>query len=91
MTDIETKISGLAARFAARAVEERRALTASLAAGDRATIAERSHKLAGIAGMLGYSRIGEAALALERAAEEGHPMNAEARRLIARLASLENS
>tara|TARA_R110002072_G_scaffold116942_3_gene247627 strand:+ start:16348 stop:16623 length:276 start_codon:yes stop_codon:yes gene_type:complete len=91
MTDIERKMAELAARFAARADEERAAFTASLAAGDRTAIAARAHRLAGIAGMYGHPLITEAALALEAAAEEGHAMDAEAQHFLALLAGLQAS
>lgn len=91
MTDIERKMAELAARFAARAGEERVAFAASLAAGDRTGVAARAHRLAGIAGMYGHPLITEAALALEAAAEEGHAMDAEAQRLLELLAALKSS
>lgn len=89
MIDIQSKMSQLAARFAARAVEERKAFAASLASGDRASVAERAHRLAGIAGMCGHPQITEAALALEAAAEEGRAMDAEGRCLLEQLAAIE--
>lgn len=89
MTDIESKMAELAARFAARAVDERNTFLALLATGDRATIAERAHKLAGIAGMYGHPRITDASLALEIAVEEGRSIDSEARLLVDLLAAIQ--
>ena len=81
----------LAARFAARAGEERLGLVAALAADDRATLRDRAHKLAGLAGMMGHEDIGQAALALEETIEaEGDPGPAAAK-LTGLLAALEQS
>ena len=91
MTDIERKMAELAARFAARAGEERAAFMVSLATGDCTGVAARAHRLAGIAGMYGHPLITEAALALEAAAELGEPMDEPGQRLIALLAALESS
>lgn len=66
---VKQKLADLSARFGARANEYRRALAAAVAADDRAMLAAEAHKLAGIAAMFGHPRIGEAALALEQAAE----------------------
>ncbi|MBU2341799.1 MAG: Hpt domain-containing protein [Alphaproteobacteria bacterium] len=91
MTDIERKMADLAQRFATRAVEEREALTGSLASGDRAAIVERAHRLAGIAGMYGHPLITDAALALEASAERGLAMEASGQRLLDLLSGLESA
>ena len=90
MTDIDSRMSELAARFAARAADERDALAVSLSSGDREEVAERAHKLAGIAGMFGHPEITKAALAVEAAAEEGRPMGAEGRQLLDLLVAMAN-
>ena len=74
MTSAEDKLAHLATRFAARAVDERLELAAALAADDREAMQTRAHKLAGVAAMFGHPAIGEAALALELAAESGEPL-----------------
>ena len=79
----------LTARFAARAAEERTTLEHELATGDRAAVQFRAHKLAGLGAMFGHPAIGEAALALEAAAEHGDDMAGPAARLDTLLASLE--
>lgn len=71
MTALESKVAELAARFAARAPEERTAIANALAIGDTAALIERAHKLAGVAGMFGHADIGAAALALEETALAG--------------------
>ena len=81
MTALEAKMAELAARFTARAGEERAALAADLAAGNRAEVQFRAHKLAGLGAMFGHPAIGEAALALEAAAERGEDMTFAAARL----------
>lgn len=78
----------LAARFTARAAEERLAMAAELAAGNRAEVQFRAHKLAGLGAMFGHPEVGEAALALETAAEHGADMTGPAARLDALLAGL---
>jgi len=88
MTEIDSRMSELAARFAARAADEREVLAASLASGDREEVAERTHKLAGVAGMFGHPEITKAALAVEAAAEQGRPMDVEGRHLLDLLAAL---
>jgi HPt (histidine-containing phosphotransfer) domain-containing protein len=82
------KLAELAARFAARAPQEREALAAALAAGDTATLIDRAHKLAGIAGMVGHSEVGAAALDLEEAVRAGSDGSAEGARLIDLLGAL---
>jgi len=81
MTALEAKMAELAARFTARAAEERAALAAELAAGNRAQIQFRAHKLAGLGALFGHPAISEAALALEAAAEQGKDMTGQAARL----------
>ena len=81
MTPLERRIAELSARFSAQAGAERDALLAALAAGDRATLQSRAHKLAGTAGMFGHDDIGEAAFALETAAETGADCTGPARTL----------
>ena len=81
MTPLEKRIAELSARFSAQAGAERDALVAALAAGDRAALLSRAHKLAGTAGMFGFDDIGEAAFALETAAETGADCTGPARTL----------
>jgi HPt (histidine-containing phosphotransfer) domain-containing protein len=71
VTALESKLADLAARFAARAPEERAAIADALATADNAALIQRAHKLAGIAGMFGHADIGAAALALEETALAG--------------------
>lgn len=78
----------LAARFNARAAEERQALAAALASEDRGAIVSIAHRLAGIAGMFHRDEIGAAALALEEAAEAGQDMAVPTARLDTLLARL---
>jgi len=91
MTALEAKMAELATRFAARAAQERAALAAELAAGNRGEVQFRAHKLAGLGAMFGHPAVGEAALALEAAAEHGGDMAGPAARLDALLAELESS
>ena len=56
----------MASRFAERMPQERAAIANALSAGDRETLIDRAHKLAGIAGMFGRPDIGTAALELEQ-------------------------
>jgi HPt (histidine-containing phosphotransfer) domain-containing protein len=85
---LEGKLAELAARFAARAPLEREALAAALAAGDTATLIDRAHKLAGIAGMVGHPEVGAAALDLEEAVRAGGDGSAEGERLLGLLAAI---
>ncbi len=78
----------LADRFASRATEERATISEALQSGNREALRDRSHKLAGIAAMFGFPAIGEAALALEMAAENGDDVHAPAQLLDALLAEL---
>ncbi len=88
MNALTDKMAELSARFAQRAGAERAALAADLAAGNRADVQFRAHKLAGLGAMFGHPAIGEAALALEAAAEHGRDMAPAAARLDALLADL---
>ncbi|MGN6499300.1 MAG: Hpt domain-containing protein [Tsuneonella sp.] len=88
MTPLENRLAELAGRFAARAPQERDAIAAALAAGDAATVVDRAHKLAGIAGMFGHADVGAAALALEEAVRAGGDGAAEGARLIGLLGAL---
>jgi HPt (histidine-containing phosphotransfer) domain-containing protein len=51
-------------------------------------VQDRAHKLAGIAAMFGHPDVGEAALALELAAEAGDPIGPAAARLDTLLAAI---
>lgn len=82
MTELEGKIAALATRFAARMPEERSAIATALSAGDRETLIDRAHKLAGIAGMFGRPEIGAAALELEQRLLAGGDHREEAARLL---------
>lgn len=88
MNPLEAKMAELSARFIARAEGERTALAAALAQGDMATVIDRTHKLAGIAGLFGHPQITQAALALEDAAEAGECISEPARTLDRLLAAL---
>ena len=78
----------LSARFEARAAEERAALAEALARNDREALRDRAHKLVGIAGMFGFPAIGDAASALETAAEIGEDVQGPARALDTLLAGI---
>lgn len=88
MDPLEAKMAELAARFAGRAGEERAALVQALANGDRSALRDRAHKLAGIAAMFGFPAIGEAALALELAAENGEDLETPTKALDVLLAGI---
>ena len=88
MTELEGRMAQLSARFAARAPEERAALADALENADCTALADRAHKLAGIAGMLGHPGISDAALALEEALISGRDYRPLATELLARLSSL---
>jgi HPt (histidine-containing phosphotransfer) domain-containing protein len=88
VSDLEIRMAQLSARFAARAADERAALNQRVTAGDRAGVQDRAHKLAGIAAMFGHPDVGEAALALELAAEAGDPIGPAAARLDTLLAAI---
>ena len=85
MTPLETKMAELQARLAQRCRSEHAALRAAMDRNDRQILIDRSHKLAGMAGMLGASEIGHAALRLEESALKGDPYEQEAMRLLALL------
>ena len=89
MSDPGGKLAELGRKFAARAREDRAALAQAMAEGDRTALRDQAHKLAGIAPMVGYPQVGEAALALEMAVEEGADIGAPARVLDAALAAIE--
>ena len=89
MSDPGGKLAELGRKFAARAREERAALAQAMADDDRTALRDRAHNLAGIAPMVGYPQVGEAALALELAVEEGADIAAPARVLDAALAAIE--
>ena len=71
MNVIDSKIAELASRFAGRADKEREALAQAFVAGDRIALRDRAHKLAGVSAMFGFDEIGNAAFALEEAADSG--------------------
>ena len=85
---LRAKIDELSARFAGQAAQHRAELAAACRAKDGDAVIAKAHKLAGIAPMFGYTAIGEAALALEAAAENGTGYLVEAERLDALLADL---
>ena len=89
MSDPGGKLAELGRKFAARAREERAALAQAMADDDRTALRDRAHKLAGIAPMVGFPRVGEAALALELAAEDGAAITAPAQALDQTLAAIE--
>ena len=85
MTPLETKMAELQARLAQRCRSEHAALRAAMDRNDREVLIDRSHKLAGIAGMLGAPQIGDAALRLEESVLKGDPYEQDAMRLLALL------
>lgn len=69
MSDFEGRLAALRARFQERLAEERDWFATFAADGGPANAEmarDRSHKLSGIAGSLGYGAVSEAASALER-------------------------
>jgi HPt (histidine-containing phosphotransfer) domain-containing protein len=82
VTGLEAKLAELAARFADRLPEERAAIAGAIDIGDRAAVIDRTHKLAGIAGMFGRSDIGAAALDLEQRVLADADFSEEAARLL---------
>ena len=88
MNDMAARMGELSARFAARAVEERAELADAVAAGDREAVRQRAHKLAGVAAMFGHPAVGEAALALELAAERDERLEEPAATLDRLLAAI---
>lgn len=89
MSAIESKMAELAARFASRAAQERKVICEAIVAGDRAIVAERAHKLAGLAGMMGHPEITTSALALEAAVEAGRTLEGEGQNLLDLLAAVQ--
>lgn len=85
---LKAKVAELERRFVGQAAEHRQAIAGAVATGNRQELAERAHKLAGIAGMFGRSEIGAAALALEQAAESASDPQPAAARLIDLLGAL---
>lgn len=67
MSDFDTKLAALQARFRMRAGDEAVRLTGALATGDRAELLRVSHAIAGSAGMFDFPDLGEAAMAVEAA------------------------
>lgn len=68
-SDFDSRLAALRARFRERLAEEREWFGAVAAGGgfaDAETVRDRSHKLSGIAGSLGYGAVSEAARMLER-------------------------
>ena len=82
MTPLETKMAELRARLAQRCRSEHAALLAAMDRNDREILIDRSHKLAGVAGMLGAPEIGDAALRLEESVLKGDPYEQDAMRLL---------
>ena len=88
MSALDTHLAALSARFGHRAAADRAALAQALAAGDFIAVRDISHKLAGLAGMLGHPEVTDAALALETAAEKGRDLVSPAAELDAALATV---
>ena len=86
---LRAKMGALSARFAGQAAQHRADLAEACKAQDCDAVIAKAHKLAGIAPMFGHAAIGEAALALEDAAESGKLYDAEAAQLDALLARLQ--
>ncbi|AKM10676.1 Hpt domain-containing protein [Croceicoccus naphthovorans] len=69
MSDFEGRLAALRARFRDRLIEERDwfgCFAAGGAAADAEAARDRSHKLCGIAGSMGYGAVSDAARALEQ-------------------------
>ena len=88
MSDFDVRMAELRARLLVRCRDEHRAIEDAMRAEDRNTLIDRSHKLAGIAGMLGAPEIGEAALELEDALRAERSYHAEATLLLHRLTTV---
>ena len=89
MNAVEQKMAELSERFAARASGERAAIERALEQEDQEQLRDLAHKLAGSAAMFGHPAIGEAALSLELAAEEGASVAQAAHTLCEMLARIE--
>lgn len=85
MTSDEDWLAPLKAKFAARLAGEVEALRSAWARRDRDLIIDQAHKLAGLAGMVGEPKIGEAALELEETARNGADYAGQLSKLIAAL------
>lgn len=85
MTTDEDWLAPLKAKFAARLEGEVEALRAAWARRDTETIIDRAHKLAGLAGMVGAPKVGEAALLLEETARSGADPAGQLSELIAEI------
>lgn len=86
MTGDDAWLDPLKAKFALRLAGEGEAFLALAASGDRQGLIDRSHKLGGLAGMLGAPAVGEAALRLEEAARSGSSGEGELDALLAAIA-----
>ena len=80
MTDFTRQMDALRLRFVARAEDERQALSAAADREDMVEMQRISHRLAGIAAIFGYERIGALAMELEDALDARLPQ-AEVRSL----------
>ena len=89
MSEFDAKIRELAQRFAARTGVIRVELGEMREANDLVGMEDLAHRLAGIAGMFGHDRIGNAALELEQAVHKGGDIESAADELDARLAEVE--
>jgi HPt (histidine-containing phosphotransfer) domain-containing protein len=83
--DLQEKLDDLRQRFADRAPAQAAQLRAAVEAGDVEAVAALAHKLAGIAGMVGYPQIGEASLDVEERVIDGKDAGEAVRRLLALL------
>lgn len=83
MTGNDAWLAPLRARFLARLGEELAAFRAASEGGETDAIIDRAHKLAGLAGTLGWPDVGEAALHLEERARSGAGYAPELAALIA--------
>lgn len=82
MTSFDRKMAELRLKFVQRCPVEAANLAAARAQHDREELIGRAHKLAGLAGTLGFHEIGSAAAALEEAGEAGYPMDELSRAVI---------
>ncbi|WP_066557216.1 Hpt domain-containing protein [Croceicoccus bisphenolivorans] len=95
MTDIDSRLVALRARFKARLGEELDWFAGSAASQDsemgsaeRIAAIERSHKLCGISGSLGFTAVSDAARVLETSLEHERPQEEIAGHTAALLAAL---
>ena len=90
MTALAAKLDEMRTRFGARAQNDLAAIELALLAGDIARLADITHRLAGLAAMLGHPAVGDAALAVEDAVLANRVCDAQIARLKTLLSDLAN-